>query len=359
MANKEKEKLVQEIAEKLCNNLGVKGRCSKSGSLLLIDEESFVSLFICSYLEQLFHISEEDREKFNEAFRIVANGKGQEIGKINSVISSSLLSLLFFYKLFNSSDSELSITIEGVEYNKAFFEVRNKCVKSPSCVDVALWSENAKTLLFLESKFIEFIRDAKIEETKYSQTYFTLYENKDLEGILENGREDYGIKVEDCKLKSKNGKEIYIEGIKQSICHLIGLVRGPQIVTDKNDPYYKESKEYEKAFDEANKTGKIIYGTILFDSKKMEVNDEGRYKDLYEDIIGANGKKIVETISDWKRLKGKKYKDKIEFLKSPLTYQDIIEQNTKYLSKLPEPIVNYYGFKKEKPSFDGNDLQNK
>ena len=348
MVNKEKEKLVQEIAEKLCNNLGVKGRCSKSGSLLLIDEESFVSLFICSYLEQLFHISEEDREKFNEAFRIVANGKGQEIGKINSVISSSLLSLLFFYKLFNSSDSELSITIEGVEYNKAFFEVRNKCVKSPSCVDVALWSENAKTLLFLESKFIEFIRDVKIEETKYSPTYFTLYEK--IEKILENDGKDYGIKVEDRKLKSKNGKEIYIEGIKQSICHLIGLVRGPQVVTDKNDPYYKESKEYEKAFDEANKTGKIIYGTILFDFQKMGMNDEGRYKYLYKDIIGANGKTIVEAISDWKWLKKQKkgeiYKDKIEFLESPLTYQGIIEQNTKYLSKLPEPIKKYYGFDK-------------
>ena len=121
----------QTIAKELCENLGIEGYPSISGSLLLFDENKYISPFRERFLCN--DETDDDRKKFNEAFKIVTGGVGNEITKIDSVISSSLLSLLFFYKLFRADDSTLKLTIGEVTYNKVFFEVRNKCVGYRYC----------------------------------------------------------------------------------------------------------------------------------------------------------------------------------------------------------------------------------
>ena len=338
----------------------------KIAEIKTISKTHFVVDKACSIkIKERFGI--DDKEKFEEAFKVVAYGVGGESTKIHSAVSSSLLSLLFFYKLFYSSDSELSITIEGVKYNKAFFEVRNKCVGYPSCVDVALLSEDTEdtTLLFLESKLIEYFRDVRNKnEKEYGISYYTIY--KDVENLLSQYKIGLDKNSKGIILKCNDENEEYLYGIKQSICHLVGLVQGPQKEGKWDESYLKQHEKYKDAFENAKK---IIYGTILFgpEGLSLEASKEryDSYCNLYTGIIGAtkieanNSKiveakdsKIIDAIFNWKEQKGKICNDKekilkkIEILKTPLTYQDIIKENPDYLSKLPEPIKEYYGFNK-------------
>lgn len=339
MSNK---KTMPEFAEKLC--VGDFENLSKNNlrSRLIVEENWYASPF-----KKRFGITDNDKERFDEAFGIVISGVGGELTKINSAISSSLLSLLFFYKLFKlSDDSTLCIKIGGKEYNKVFFEVRNKCVGFPSCVDVVLQSTKEKTLLFLESKFTEYIGGVSNAET-YGKSYFDLYNDNIIKGLLEN----QGIEIDksskgELVLKCKNGERKYIEGIKQSICHLIGLVQGPQKVKEENSgPYYDEYIEYQNAFKDAET---LIYGTILFDPNIIlgeEIDKYNEYRHLYSHIIGKNGSEILQAIKAWKKLKEEDI-NKIKVLPTPLTYQDIIKENPDYLSMLPNPIKEYYGFNK-------------
>lgn len=323
----------QKIALELCK--GKNEIFSKRGSRLIVAEDWYIRPF-----KDRFKIDDED--KFDEAFKIVTSGVGNELTKINSAISSSLLSLLFFYKLFNSSNYILNI--DGIEYNKAFFEVRNKCVGFPSCVDVVLLSKDEKTLLFLESKFTEYIEGLSKKET-YGKSYCELY--KKIKELLNNN----GIKI-DSENKEKlvllsSDKHLYIEGIKQSICHLIGLVQGPQNVKENkcSQSYYKEHIEYKDAFEKAEK---LIYGTILFDLNKLNL-EEGiydSYYNLYIDIIGENGLEIVKAIREWAKISVED--EKIIVLPKPLSYQEIIsnEKNKKYSESLSDSIKKFYGFDK-------------
>lgn len=263
-----------------------------------------------------------------EAFKIVTEGQGDEIQKINSLISSSLLSLLTFHKLFLNTNNDIYISIklpdidEVVRFEKCFFEVRNRVVRFPSCVDIVLYSSENNVMLFLESKFTEYTRVKK--EDFYGKGYITLY-TKYLQPYLDNCLELNQMRhngKDELQIGSKS-EERYIEGIKQSISHLIGLIRGP-IRTGKG--YYPDSyhSEYSHLYDSANK---LYYGTILFDPCKMNL-ESGTYKDyvkFYNDTVGKYGTELIHRIREWDRCSKKSY-DKakqIEVLHEPLSYQDL------------------------------------
>lgn len=118
---------------------------SKSGAELLFDNDLFTALF-----RERFGVSSENKEAFNAAFQAVTEGVGQEITKINSVVSSALLPLLVLYKLYIPKEG-ISIILkvggETKKFTRAFFEVRNKVIGLPSCVDVALVSSDGNTML--------------------------------------------------------------------------------------------------------------------------------------------------------------------------------------------------------------------
>lgn len=209
----------KEIEQILSQQIGTKHK-SSSGSRLFFPENMMSEKY-----RNLFGIKDEG---FDEAFRVVTGGVGNELSKINSLTSSSLLSLAVFYPLFNKSVKEpLTLSVNGnlISFTKCFFEVRNKVIKLPSCIDVVLLSDDRKTLLFLESKFLEY--EDTTGKATYGKGYYSLY-SEYLNNYLT------GIKVESenkerTQLTSEKG--IYIEGIKQSISHLIGLVRGPKVET--------------------------------------------------------------------------------------------------------------------------------
>lgn len=304
---------------------------SRSGSLLHFNEN-----YISSLYAERFNINDK-REQFEKAFQIVTNGVGNEAAKINSIISSSLLSLLIFHKLFEneSEETHIKLNLNGHEYtfSQALFEMRNTVVGYPSCIDVVLIGTDG-TLLFLESKFTEYIDEVSTSKS-YGIGYCPLYKR------FEDCLKDTGLSVETNEknliLTSNSGKR-YIEGVKQSVSHLIGLVKGPQKVIDGpyNETYLNNYISlYEKA-------PKLIYGTILFDPRHI-LPEAGKafddYKDLYECTIGNNGERIVSEIeaqftSD--------YNPVIEVLPSLITYQQMLNDNESYKLELPDRVLNLY-----------------
>lgn len=301
---------------------------SSSGRCLFFPENMLSGKY-----RKLFGI--EDVE-FDEAFRVVTGGVGNELAKINSLTSSSLLSLLVFYPLFNKNTKDsLTLSVNGnlISFTNCFFEIRNKVIRLPSSVDVVLQSEDKKTLLFLESKFLEY-EDTTTEAT-YGKGYYSLYSE-----YLRDYLTDITVASDNkgrTKLTSKT--RIYIEGLKQSISHLIGLVRGPK---DETAEYY--TKEYLKAYSKAYKGAKtLMYGTILFNPDKFDGDASPyiNYADLYTRIIGKQGGEIVEGIRQWCHANHKNDEGKeISILEHPLTYQNDIPPT--YKERLPRKIRDFY-----------------
>lgn len=96
-------------------------------------------------------------------------------------------------------------------------------------------------MLFLESKLTEMFESSTLEK-EYGKSYKPLYRGTAIEEALNMG----GIKVDadatNLILRSEKRTQ-YLEGIKQTISHLIGLVRGPQRTNDQ--------EAYIKAFERA------------------------------------------------------------------------------------------------------------
>ncbi|MBD5251068.1 MAG: hypothetical protein HDS56_07835 [Barnesiella sp.] len=328
------------LADKLKENLK-ETHPSTSGKPLFFDENLDKALYAREFAN-LFSIPENDRDLFYEAFKVAMEGQGDELSDVNSLISSALLSLLTFYPLFGNTDKSKYLTINGEQYYRCFFEVRNRVINPsrPSCVDVALISVDEKKILFLESKLSEYA-DGVEARHEYGKGYKSLYEECGLFSIALSKHFRLGERKDKLILKSLDDKEkIYIEGIKQSISHLIGLVRGPQFYKQGYYPkdYYEEYEDfYEKA-------DVIEYATILFDPAAFNVNTEEfkAYSELYSKTIIEHGKEIVDCIKSWDNGESE-YKKRIEILDRILTYQGLLsDENNRRL--IAESVLKYYKF---------------
>lgn len=308
------------------------------------DYQFFDANILARQYSDAFGIQPDDN--WFEAFKIVTEGQGDEIQKINSLISSSLLSLLTFHKLFHNENKEnyIDLKMPGIEkpvrFNKCLFEVRNRVIRLPSCVDVILYSSEQKIMLLLESKFTEYTDVC--EQEYYGKGYIDLY-TKYLQPYLDGYlRAEKGTKKgkEKLKLQSILGPK-YIEGIKQSISHLIGMIRGPQLA---GKGYYPSTyhNEYSRLYDEAET---LCYGTILFNPYKMSNNCSlyNDYFEFYTKIVGKNGEKIVDQIRLWDSNSNSSY-DKgkhIVVLNEPLTYQELLKYEP-YRSLISKQIIEFY-----------------
>lgn len=336
--NRTEKKIIQTFQCRLENLLH---HHSPEGKFFSID-------YIASSYRNLFGII--DSKNFDAAFEIVAYGQGNEIIKMNSLQSSSLLSLLFFYPLFGSSDK--GIQIDNITYNKCFFEIKNKVITNnrPSCIDIVLWSEKSKKLLYLESKFTEYI---KVGNNKtYGKSYYDLYDKLKNQGVFNPYFSISRDRKEELVITTKDNEEQYIDGIKQTISHLIGIFRGPEENTDAI--YSKEYlSSYLKIFEDHNIWDlEIEYATILYNPKYLEDSSIPeytklftRYLKLYTEIIGEKGDKIIKEIPDWckeENLSVIPNLKKIKIRESPLIYQELPWD---YIGQLPEGIREFYNFK--------------
>jgi hypothetical protein len=258
----------------------------------------------------------EYSKDFFQHFERQISGTGKEINKIYSIESSSRLALLCFQGISSEANQSLSLQIEGVNYHftKCYFEVKNKVITLPSNIDIFLYDEKQKTLLYLESKFTEYIRDAVTPKDYFTigKTYASKYPLliQSLNKFIKKENEDsYEITVNEMI------KHQYKEGVKQMISHYIGVRQG----TDKRDMDYNEIN---KLWEEADK---IYLGTILYEFKGSDFFTD--YSQIYNSLAKVLNQ--VEKLSndDYKNLK------KVKVLENVLTYQEVFSKNAHLLTK--------------------------
>ena len=201
-------------------------------------------------------------ERFIKMFQ---NGSGSELmAKGSSVKSSSMLGYNFFHWI----SKERPIVIDGIEYTDVAFEVKIPVLKigGPANMDVVLYNLEKGNVLFIESKFLEYVSTGAF---KLKPSYHTpnRYYN------LERGeRWTKFIKEYDTSTKKK-----YWPGIKQEICHLIGLsnwINGEQEIKINDTPIKKD--------------GNIHFINLIFQPNKERFNKESAkfnsYKELYKEF---------------------------------------------------------------------------
>lgn len=312
------------LADRLACNLGNPNKNTQGSAFLVLPENSISNLFAVKFGITI----PEDLEKFHQAFRLCTEGQGNELKSINNVISSALLPLLTFFRLLGEkSGFSFQIELEGqlIKFDRCFFEVRNRVLRLPSCLDVALYSSESKVMLFFESKLSEYKNVAK--ELRIKDGYLGLYNDEKFQEILRGG----GIKKEGNKLMLADGGKAYLEGIKQTVSHLIGLVQGPS--ENRKGVYYPRQylSDYKRCFEDSSR---LYYATIILDPKEIGVSDEGgRYKDyvtLYQETIGDNGEGLIKCIRLWDKINAKHDKE-IWILRHPLSYHTVFKANRSLL----------------------------
>lgn len=309
-----KNDFVQELKqEKKIHPIIWKKRKSDS-SFCLIDGSTKEE--ITSLLQDTFGI--ENEPLFKTKYKEAISGGGQEWKRITTLHSSSLLALLCFY----SVSKERPLSIGDYIFNESFFEVKTVVKDShKSNMDIVLRGVNKetgeKTVLFLESKFTEYLTCSKKNNISIDAYYDKYNElslfDKPIKNIL-FGKNDKGIFIE-----AENPKKfpIYCEGIKQLLSHYIGV----------NNYVTKKSAEHE-TFKYADNE-KILLGEIVFDFKEpiRKSSDKlNNYKQVYSELA----KRINE------------HQCNIRMLDEVMTYQEIFtnKDNSNFIKE--ENIKQFY-----------------
>lgn len=282
---------------------------------------------IANGLARIFGISNLNRELFH----LAVDGDGQELRRISTLHSSSLLAFLFF-----SGVSKLNkLAINGIEYDKCFFEIQNKVFPNspssdrPSNVDVVLYSSHSNQLLFIESKFTEYMSHGKaFAAEKYHDIISNIIKNCDLNLCIEDGikcDERNGFKI--CLKNGRNNQ--YIEGFKQAISHIIGILTG--LPTEHNP------KDYIAILDSKPT---LAFASVIFDVKNLNNDETDKYSRFYNSTIGQlSNQETFKYIFDNPEFK---YHE-VEVLENIMTYQGLIAENPQF--ELPSAFMGYYRIK--------------
>ena len=300
-------------------NIIKKGISDPSYKFEFADKDS--ASFVSESLANNFGI-EKEKDVFIKKFEMSCSGTGGELKKITTLHSSSLCALLFF---FNVDNMPLKMRgLENCEFTQSFFEFKNKVIRYPSNIDVVLLGKNKitnkKVILFLESKFSEYITGINKKDTKYKigKAYFKegcfskpIYDELNSRGSLHYNEKDGSFTA---------SKPKYIEGLKQIVSHYYGI-RNFFI----SDYYEKDNRN----LDDVKKYGaaEFILGEIIFDNFGKELADTLK---SYEEDYGQ----LAEIINNQCK------KDKIgnfRILTELLKYSDLKD----YISEFPK-IKNFY-----------------
>ncbi len=279
---------------------------------------------------------------FERKYQDVCFASGNEYKEIMKLHSSSLCALLMFSSVSDDNPLMLELNVRGVKANfkftKVLFEYENKVINPnhPSSVDVVLVGENLitnkKAILFLESKFSEYLTitnqfkrlGAGYLDKPYCDEYYNDGFLKDLDiRFLRNtdntlsvfSHEDKdGKKTSSYGFETISGKQTYLEGLKQLISHYIGItnfIRG-NIVDKRKDALTPDGAE-------------IYLGEILFDFK-------------FEDAQN----KLMTYTSYYQRLSKKlnNLRPNIHVLDDVLKYSLFKKENSNYL--ISDEIRKFY-----------------
>lgn len=317
-----KQSIYNELCEKWKNN-GLsftventyhKGKYSNNSYQLSVNNAKKSKENILLLLKEIFDINST---RFDNKFYEACSGSGNEAKKICTIHSSSLCSLLFFFDISKDNPLKLLLNDDTVIFENVYFEYKNKVIKSPSNVDVVLIGKNQNSedvVLFLESKFSEYfypqrsysISNSYRKEEKCKNYYeYDFLNNIGIEMISKKNGEPNIFTNKDgekFKIKLKDNKKNYLEGIKQIISHYIGVKNYLDSTREKADTRKLPSN------------AKVYLGTILFDFNFDKDNILKNYSELYKKLAHELNKKNEEinVVSDVI-----KYSDLKDFIKNP------------------------------------------
>ena len=266
-------KLKEEIVRKLASAFG-EGEVISTKDRGSHKESEWSKSFKCEdgedvfgTIQRIFGINESARGLFEAA----TSGDGNEKSRILTLHSSSLLAFLCFNGVANHP-----ITIDGIVYDEVMFEVKNDVIDAslgkPSNIDVLLMGDNRKKLLFLESKFTEYLSGGKVTlSNKYRNLYIKLQKlnlpfNIKFINVLQesdNSHKEPDIK-EGIRLYTEEKTSEYLYGIKQAFSHLLGIATGPAKKQTKGNEDYTRSL--------LENADEIKFASIVFncDNKKFD-----------------------------------------------------------------------------------------
>ena len=290
-----------------------KGRISESSLSISSGNDIALSLF------NAFELGNgSDLETFRRGYNMAVAGDGDEESKILTIHSSSLLALLCFF----SVSSAHPLTVGEDKYTEVLFEVKNVVIRAdernPSNVDVVLVSKTedgrARKLLFLESKFTEYITHGHAElAPKYHEYY----------NILKDSLPDLKFSIANYDVLHKNGsvstvfgltsdERQYLGGIKQAFSHLLGIATKPA----------KDENIHREAYAEYYKQADVVeFATIAHDWNQFEFR---RYSDLYSDTFkNENLSKIREGLK--KIAPNHNVIDRLQIRPNILTYKEVFK----------------------------------
>lgn len=267
----------------------------------------------------------ENDGNFKHNIERLFNGSGDESSKFYAVDSSSRLSFLCFSSWIEKNGYvEIEIKLKGkgpVKFTQLYFEAKNKVISGPSNVDVLLVNKEKKILIYLESKFTEYVRDNQDNrdknQAKLGKGYF---KSKDTDitklmdvlkssDIVSENSDDKGAHA----VESKNHPLTYPQGIKQMISHFIGVCKGP---SGRDVEHDKLHKLWEEAED-------IYLGSILYQFSDKEFDAYSKCHEELANVLNNNQfgakKKVIKVID------------------KPFTYQELVKKNP-----LPKEVADYY-----------------
>lgn len=235
---------------------------------------------------------------------------GNTPAKAKAIDSSSMLS----YNFFNWISGKQPLDLFGVKYTRVYFEVRLKTLKSsnaPANIDVVLVDKENSNVLFVESKFLEYLKNEKAD-------FSSAYENRNNYYDANDKKDNLIRLVNEYKVKSEG----YYYGIKQNICHIIALSN----LKDKEaQKYAKEKNPCLKDIFEKDVNYKFI--NLIFDPCHEEANKK------YHDYL-----KLLELLWNYKEMDSCK-KDFITEDHIYMSYSDLYQEFKK--QKLPNNLLDY------------------
>ena len=289
--------------------------------------------------------------KFCKAFCQVINGRGNEINNINTLHSSALLGLLCFYSINKKNPLIIDMPFNNekvkFEFKRVEFEKTNPVFKNPivqSCIDIALYgTANGKpAVLYLESKFSEYIDPDDSKSPDKNHRYDIFYNYLEREGHLSN----CGILYEytkkkgsdNCKLhiKNINTDKHYCEGLKQMVSHTIGAVNSEE---NRREIYlapilFDFGNIFKKADDNKHFSDYCeVYEKFAAGLKQLrdKLTTSNCYKDFFPDSKNTEAPLV-------------KNQNKLFISDKVLSYQEFFK-NTNF--ELPQAVKEYYNLQQD------------
>ncbi len=239
------------------------------------DDTKYKRNYADSYRDNIFPAEMEDKHKC--MFR---NGGGKELdmkeGKKEKgacIYSSSMLSYNFFHWI----DSNHTLTLDGVEYDRVVFEEQFRVLRNRNNranLDVVLVSKDRKTILLFESKFTEHFKNAPVKikpSYDWADSYYSCPN-----GIYYSNGEKWGCIIKDLrKMMDESPNAVYYEGLKQVACHLMGISN--VVLNESARTWFNENSWLNKLYRiplKGNET--FIFKSIVFQPSSVQAGDLSR-----------------------------------------------------------------------------------